>query len=69
MVGSSLLDGQAPGLAWLLDTIAVRGNDYTMKWIEMVMMIMIMIILARGHGLPYVCPYVREGTLFVIILS
>ena len=41
MVRDLMEGGQAPGLAWLLDTIAVSGNDYTMKWIEIVMMIMI----------------------------
>ena len=33
--------GQALGPAWLLDTIAVSGNDYKTKWIEIVMIIMI----------------------------
>ena len=33
------------------------------------LVMMIMIIETRGHNLPYVCPYVREGALFVIILS
>ena len=41
MVRYLMEGGQAPGLAWLLDTIAVCGNDYTMKWIELVIMIMI----------------------------
>ena len=62
--------GQAPGPAWLLDTIAVSGNDYTTRWIEMVTMIVI--LLARGHGLLYVSVRTRRDLIcyyFILIVS